>query len=128
IRGQGRQVAKNRPRASWLSFEGGIVADSYVRIRLQRVGAVLTSGRFLLLLLLAATRAIAGDVDLAWGPVAGASGYKIYYGPSVGNYPSHIDVGNTTAAPVAGLTEGATYYFVATAYDATGAEGGFSPA
>src|SRR4030095_3600753 len=34
--------------------------------------------------------------------------------------------GNTTAAPVAGLTEGATYYFVATAYDATGAESAFS--
>ena len=102
------------------------MAQSSVCIRLKRIETVIASGRFLLLLLIAATRAFAGDVDLAWDPVVSASGYKIYYGPSLGNYPSHIDVGNTTAYAVTGLTEGATYHFVATAYDAAGAESGFS--
>jgi len=67
-------------------------------------------------------------VNLAWDPVLSppASGYKIHYGPSVGNYPSQVDVGNRTTYTVTGLTEGATYHFVVTAYAAGYADSGFS--
>ena len=81
-----------------------------------------------LLLLVVAAPALAAGVNLAWDPVLSppATGYKIYYGPSVGNYPSQIDVGNTTTYTVTGLTEGATYHFVVTAYDAGYTDSGYS--
>ncbi len=50
----------------------------------------------------------------------------VYYGPSAGNYPTRIDVGNTTTYTVPNLVEGATYHFAATAYDASHTESGFS--
>jgi PKD repeat protein len=82
----------------------------------------------LVLLLFAAARAVAGEVTLAWDPVINSSlaGYNVYYGPAAGNYPSRIDVGNRTFYTVPHLTEGATYHFAATAYDATRTESGFS--
>jgi hypothetical protein len=70
----------------------------------------------------------AGDPVLTWDPVdavafPGLAGYRIYYGTSSGTYlqaPGNgIDVGNVTTFTVTGLTPGTTYYFVATAYDAT---------
>ena len=75
-----------------------------------------------------AARALAGSVTLAWDPPTGPApaGYKVYYGPAAGNYPSKIDVGNTTTYTVSGLTEGATYHFAVTAYDASHTESGFS--
>jgi hypothetical protein len=55
-------------------------------------------------LLLVAARAFAGSVNLAWDPVTSlpVAGYKVYYGPAAGNYPSHIDVGNATVYTVSG--------------------------
>ena len=50
----------------------------------------------------------------------------VYYGPAAGNYPSKIDVGNTTTRSVTSLVEGATYHFAVTAYDGSHAESGFS--
>jgi PKD repeat protein len=84
-------------------------------------------GQFLLLVL-AAVPAFAGTVRLAWDPPSGPppAGYKIYFGPAAGNYPSSIDVGNTTSYAVTGLTEGATYHFAATDYDAARSESGYS--
>jgi PKD repeat protein len=92
----------------------------------RALAAVAQSLGLLLLLLLAATRVLAASVDMAWDPVTGASGYKVYYGPSAGTYPSSIDVGNTTAYTVPGLVEGGTYHFVVTAYDASHTESGYS--
>jgi len=65
---------------------------------------------------------------LSWNPVASPSlsGYMVYYGPAAGNYPSKIDVGNTTTRTVTSLVEGATYHFAVTAYDGSHAESGFS--
>ena len=50
----------------------------------------------------------------------------VYYGPAAGTYTSSIDVGNTTSYTVTGLTEGVTYHFVATAYDASHTQSGAS--
>jgi hypothetical protein len=61
----------------------------------------------------------AGQVKLAWDAVASATGYRVYYGTSSGNYPSSIDAKDNTTATVPGLTDGARYYFAVKAYNAT---------
>ena len=80
------------------------------------------------LLLLVTTRAFAGQATLAWNPVTSPSlaGYIVYYGPAAGNYPSKIDVNNTTSSIVSNLVEGATYHFAVTAYDASHTESALS--
>src|SRR4029450_3730196 len=87
----------------------------------------LSIGLFLLLLVVAA-RAFAGSVGFAWDPQPSppAAGYKLYYGPSAGNYPSQIDVGNVAAYTVSGLVEGATYHFAVTVYNAAHTESAYS--
>jgi PKD repeat protein len=73
-------------------------------------------------------RAFAGGVTLAWDPVPTppVAGYVIHYGPAAGNYPSKIDVGSVMSYAVSGLTEGSTYHFAATAYDAAHVESAYS--
>jgi PKD repeat protein len=73
-------------------------------------------------------RASAGSATLAWNAVTSPAlaGYMLHYGPSAGNYTSRIDVGNATSRIVSSLTEGATYHFVVTAYDASHVESAFS--
>jgi hypothetical protein len=60
------------------------------------------------------------SVILAWDSIADTNvvGYAIYYGTNSGNYMSRLDAGGINAIAVPGLTEGVTYYFVVTAYDA----------
>jgi PKD repeat protein len=79
-------------------------------------------------LVLLAPRALAASVNLAWDPVSSPvlAGYLIHYGPAAGTYTTTIDVGNVTARSVADLTEGATYHFAVTAYDASGTQSPFS--
>ena len=66
------------------------------------------------------------SVELSWSPnpETYVAGYKIYYGTSQGGpYSFVVDAGNPALVDgmvhgtVSGLTEGNTYYFVATAYD-----------
>jgi hypothetical protein len=73
---------------------------------------------------MAATR----SVMLAWDPSAGTNivGYNIHYGGASGTYTNIVDAGNATNATISGLTEGATYYFAATAYDTADLESDFS--
>jgi hypothetical protein len=61
-------------------------------------------------------------------PLTNLAGYHIHYGTSQGNYPNVIAVTNPglTTYVVENLPSGATYYFVATAYDANGLESGDS--
>jgi PKD repeat protein len=75
-----------------------------------------------------AVRAYAGGVSLAWDPVVNAAvaGYKVYYGPTAGNYTSYLDISNTTTCTVVNLVEGQTYHFAATAYDTAHTESAFS--
>ena len=81
------------------------------------------------------TQAYAGQASLSWEAPAtnedGTSltdlnGYKIYYGTAPGNYTQNIDVGNVTTYNFTNLTDGQTYYFVATAYNAARVESSYS--
>jgi hypothetical protein len=53
-------------------------------------------------------------------------GYNLYYGGASRTYTNVTDVGNVTNVVVGGLSEGKTYYFAVTAYDAYGDESDFS--
>lgn len=69
-----------------------------------------------------------GKTKLAWdaSPDMSARGYRVYWGPASGHYTNSIDATSNLTATVAGLIEGSTYYFAATAYDADGVESVFS--
>lgn len=58
-------------------------------------------------------------------PLTDLAGYKLYYGPSSGNYIKNIDVGNVTTYKASALPDG-SYYFVVTAYDTGGNESDYS--
>ena len=74
------------------------------------------------------TTIYSAQVTLAWDPnnESDLAGYKIYYGNSSGDYDTNIDVGNQTSYTISGLVDGNAYYFVATAYDTSGNESGYS--
>lgn len=71
-----------------------------------------------------ATSAAGGTVSLAWDAVSAPTltGYYVYYGTSTAGMTTRINAGNVTSYTVSGLTDGASYYFAATAYDNAGAE------
>jgi len=99
----------------------------------QRHGVVFSAltawtRRAALFALLIAGPALAGQVTLTWDPVASPllSGYRVHYGLAAGNYAWSVDAGNTTVFEVGNLTDGATYHFAVTAYDATGNESAYS--
>ena len=77
-----------------------------------------------------------GSATLSWQapttrtdgtPLTNLAGYHIRYGTASGSYPNVITIANggVTSAVVENLPP-ATYYFVATAYDTTGAESSYS--
>jgi len=74
--------------------------------------------------LAAAAPAFAASVAISWNANTepDLAGYKVKYGQSPGVHGTVVDVGNTTSTTISGLTDGATYYFVVTAYDSTGNE------
>jgi len=69
-----------------------------------------------------------GTIKLAWdsNTEPNLAGYKIYYGTVTGTYDRSIDVGNVTTYDLTGLTQGQTYFIVATAYDKSNNESGYS--
>jgi hypothetical protein len=75
-----------------------------------------------------ASNALAAQATLAWDPntESDLAGYRIHHGTTSGSYTVHTDVHNVTSYTVTGLTAGQTYYFAATAYDASGNESGYS--
>jgi hypothetical protein len=70
----------------------------------------------------------AQNVGLTWNPSTdpSVSGYRIYYGPASGYYTNTITAGNVTSLTISGLVDGATYFFAAKSYSASGVESGFS--
>jgi hypothetical protein len=77
-----------------------------------------------------------GSATLTWlppttntdgSPLTNLAGYKVYWGPSQGNYPNSTTLANPglTSYVVTNLSPG-TYFFVATAYNTAGAESSFS--
>jgi len=85
-------------------------------------------GVFLLVISLSTGVVYSAQVTLAWdaNTEKDLAGYNIYYGTSSGNYDASVDVGNWTSCTIAGLEEGQTYHFAATAYDFDGNESDFS--
>lgn len=87
---------------------------------------------FLLFALLASLahleNAHAGSIVLDWNPSASpqVAGYNVYFGTTSGKYPYKLRAGNAKSTTISNLTVGATYYFAATAYDASGNESGYS--
>lgn len=74
---------------------------------------------------------LAAEVDLAWNPntESDLAGYKVYYGPTTGNYDNVNDVGDVgseTTYTIKDLVEGQTYYIAVTAYDTSNNESGYS--
>jgi len=77
-----------------------------------------------------------GSATLSWlppttntdgSPLTNLAGYKVYWGPSQGNYPNSTTLANPglTTYVIDNLAPG-TWYFVATAYNAAGTESSFS--
>jgi len=71
-----------------------------------------------------ASGASGASVVLAWKPSTDPAvvGYFLYIGTATGSYSMKLDVGNYSGTTVSGLLQGGTYYFAATAYDASGYE------
>lgn len=82
----------------------------------------------LMLILSWETPALAANADLSWSAntETDLAGYKVYYGTSSRSYGAPVDVGNRTTFTATGLSEGQTYYFAVTAYNAAGSESGLS--
>lgn len=78
------------------------------------------------LLLLASGAAFAGEIRLEWDAVPTASGYRVFYGTSAGQYSSTLDVGPATQAVVTGLTACTQYFIAVKAYNAAGSSAQFS--
>ena len=82
------------------------------------------------------SQAALGSVTVSWTPptentdgsaLTNLSGYRIYYGPSEGNYPNKIDI--NTAGIASYVVENLlpdTYYIVATSVNSAGVESAFS--
>jgi hypothetical protein len=82
-----------------------------------------------LCLFLSPTNSLAGQVALAWDPPdisTDVTGYMIHYGTAPGTYTQGVDVGNTLNYTVSNLTDGKTYYFAVTAYNAAAYESIYS--
>jgi len=73
-----------------------------------------------------AQAASAGTISLAWSPVSGASGYRVYYGTISGNYGSQIDAGGSSSATLTGLQDCRAYYIAVKAYNSAGESAGYS--
>ena len=73
----------------------------------------------------AASQAIAGDINLQWDAVPGAAGYHVYYGTQSGVYGQFVSA-NGTSATIAGLQDCQTYYLAVKAYNGAGESASFS--
>jgi len=104
------------------------VARAFLHCGSRASWAVARRGALVALLMLAGLPALAGTVSLTWDPVTAApvTGYKVHFGTAPGSYATRIDTGNATSYAVPALTDGATYYFAVSAYNAALEESGYS--
>lgn len=77
------------------------------------------------LMLATCTVALAGEINVAWDPATGASGYKVYYGTSSGQYTSSMTVYGTSAV-ITGLPDCQTHYVAVKAFNSLGESAQFS--
>jgi hypothetical protein len=73
----------------------------------------------------AANPAGAGQIHVAWDPVPGATGYKVYAGTSSGVYGSPV-TSSTTSAVLTNLADCQTWYVAVKAYNSAGESSQFS--
>ena len=71
------------------------------------------------------TSVSAGTIGLAWDASSGATGYRVYWGPSSGNYTNSQDVGNNTTTLLTNVANCTDTFFAVTAYNSAG-ESGYS--
>jgi hypothetical protein len=119
------ELAATRVKTSSRSFVLSLSSGSSFPWRVRQILAVVGS------VLICATTGLAQtyrSVTLSWdaSPDTNVAGYRIYIGPSSGNYTNSIDVGNLTSGTVPLLAGGGTYYFVVSAYSSEGFESDFS--
>jgi hypothetical protein len=79
-------------------------------------------------LLLPSSGLYAAQVTLAWDSSTdpNVTGFRVFYGTSSHSYPFNNDAGKNTTFTISNLRDGATYYFVVTAYNSSGIESQFS--
>jgi len=85
-------------------------------------------GRNVGMLLVIATMAVttfAGEIQIAWDPVAGAAGYHVYYGVQSGVYGSFVPAA-TNSATITGLQDCRAYYVAVKAFNGAGESPSFS--
>jgi hypothetical protein len=79
-------------------------------------------------------KAFAADVTVAWdvptqntdgSALTDLAGYKLSWGRALGSYDVTVDAGNSTTRVLTGLSEGATYYAAAKAYNSAGRESSY---
>jgi hypothetical protein len=75
--------------------------------------------------LLLARPARAGEINVAWDPVPGASSYHVYYGLSSGNYGAPI-TSTTNSATITSLQDCRTYFVAVKAFNGAGESPDFS--
>lgn len=76
---------------------------------------------FVLAVLCAQGFAWAGTIDLAWNPVAGATGYRAYYGTSPGQYTGVQDLGSGTSGALTVPGNCTTYHVAVKGFNTQGA-------
>lgn len=79
-----------------------------------------------LVLLVSPPTATAGTISVAWDPVPGATGYRVYQGTSSGQYAASRDVGSATSTTLTGLADCTTWFVAVKAYNAGGESTAFS--
>lgn len=72
-----------------------------------------------------AASAQAGQIQIAWDAVAGATGYRVYYGTQSGTYTANVTTSGTSAT-VTGLQDCTNYYLAVKAFNAAGESATFS--
>ncbi|MDH3627473.1 MAG: fibronectin type III domain-containing protein [Acidobacteriota bacterium] len=77
-------------------------------------------GALVATLLVSFTPMVAGEMHLAWDSAAGATGYRVYYGTSSGNYTQSADVSGQTTTVLTNLQDCTEYYVAVRSLDSGG--------
>lgn len=100
-----------------------VVRHAVVQLRLSAPHAFFNVLALTAVLGVFSANAQAGQVSLAWDGVAGATGYRLYYGTASGSYSSNVDAKTATSYTVPNLTDGTKYFFAVQAYNSTTTSG-----
>ncbi len=101
--------------------------STFTRISLFRslCMGLTTIGVFTLVSMFLAPQAYSHQPQISWSADSSSvAGYKVYYGPSSGNYTSNVDVGNNTTYTFQSLS--APAYIALTAYNSSNVQSAYS--